>query len=358
MNTIKIYKRKTLHKEIKNTTDLLKYLNISNKTKFIKINKSLIKYINKNISKNIPKTQFDVLIQKYQSAMSNRTELFWTRRGYTPEEAKQKVSELQNNSKHIDYKKRFVPNQKEYWIKKGLTKNEAIEKVQEIQKERSPRSIKYWVKKGMSESEAVLEVKKHQDNSEYIDYNSRLLPSNLEYWIKKGYTKIEAKQKVSDYQTTFSKEILEQTHSSNEVKQILDEVAQKKRETFRKRPQEEQDIINNKRGSGSIGYWSKGKFNLSPELVNMTGILYYFKCEIDNQTYWKVGITSRTFNKRFNKTFQKRYKVTNIILHKDSIYECFNKEQSILLKNKTNRIKTKLGTEYFNKNINNEKELK
>jgi len=356
LNTIKIYKRKTLFKEIKDTPNLLDYLNTSSKTKFIKINNSLIEYINKNIPETILKTTFDALIQKYQTATSNRTELFWTRRGYTLDEAKQKISEIQNNSKHINYKKRLVPNQKGYWVKKGLSESEAALKVQNIQKERSPRSIDYYIKKGLSESEAILEVKKYQDKSEYINYESRLLPSNIDYWTNKGFTKLEAKNKVQEHQTTFSKEILEQKYSKDKANKILDEVARKKRETFHSRPQNEQESINTKRGTGSIGYWNNGKFHIDKNLKDTPGTLYYFKCEIDCVKYWKVGITSKTFDQRFNKTFQKRYNVQNIMLEHGTIYECFNKEQNILLKNSSIRVKTKLGTEYFKENINTIKE--
>jgi hypothetical protein len=352
MNTIEIYKRKTLYKKINNTDDLLEYLNSSNKTKFIKINKSLITYLNKQNS-TIAKTNFDIIIQKYQSACSNRTKLFWTRRGYSEEESINKISELQNNSKHINYKKRLIPNQKNYWILKGYSEEEAAQKVTEIQKVRSPRCKEYYTNKGYTNKEAINEVHKHQNNSDLIDYDKRLLPSNIEYWTNQGFTKTESAIKVSNHQTTFSKELCVRKYGTDADK-VLKEVAKKKRNTFHLRPQSEQNAINIKRGSGSIGWWTPNGFEFNKDRKyseNTQGILYYFECEIEDIKYWKIGISSKTFNQRFNKTFQKRYKVKNIKIEKYNMFECFNKEQNILYKNKEYRVRTILGTEYFCKDV-------
>jgi len=356
MHKIIVYKRNKIYKELKNTNDLLVYLNNSSKTKFVKINKSLISYLNNIKLKNITKTKFDDIIKKYQTAVSNRSVLFWTRRGYSEEEAKQQISHLQNNSKHINYKTRLIPNQKEYWIKKGYSEEKSIKKVIALQKENSPRCKEYWIKKGFSAEDSTKKVKIHQNNSKYIDYNKRLLPSNIDFWIKKGYSEIEAKEMLSERQRTFSLEKCIKKYGLEKGQEVFNQRQIKWQETLNSKPQEEIDRINKLKGTNSIGYYSKGKFIIHPYLHKKQGVLYYFECKIDGNTYWKIGITTRNFNQRFNKTFQKKYNVTNIKLHKNTIYNCYNKEQQILHDYKLFRVCTKLGTEYFNTNINTIKE--
>lgn len=59
---------------------------------------------------------------------------FWLNKGYTEEDAKKKISQLQSNaSKHVDYEKRLLPSNLEYWIKKGYSKEESKRMVKESQ---------------------------------------------------------------------------------------------------------------------------------------------------------------------------------------------------------------------------------
>jgi len=90
-----------------------------------------------------------------------------------------------------------------FWTERGWSIDQAKQKISEIQS-----------KNGMKFSE------KQKLNPEF--YSSRT-PSQLGYWIKKGYTEIEAKQKVSEKQSVFSKEKLIYKYGEEYGIQILQE---------------------------------------------------------------------------------------------------------------------------------------
>lgn len=142
------------------------------------------------------------------------TIVYWTSRGYSEEDAKLKVKEVQSKPLDLDlyikkygkidgfkkYNERknnlqnrfdseiknvqiqlqcdydfayeFVCNRKrkcsprtiDYWTNKGFSLESAKELLSKHQKENSPRSVYYWVKIGYSEEEAIIKVKQYQDN--------------------------------------------------------------------------------------------------------------------------------------------------------------------------------------------------
>jgi len=60
---------------------------------------------------------------------------YWIRNGYSKEESKQKVYEIQSYAaRHVDYDKRLLPSNIEYWLNKGFSEIEAKKKVTESQK--------------------------------------------------------------------------------------------------------------------------------------------------------------------------------------------------------------------------------
>lgn len=139
---------------------------------------------------------------------------YWVARGYSKEDAKLKVSELQSKPldlneyvekygeekgleryskrkenlqnrfdveiKNIqvkmqcDYdvaydivcnrKRKSSPRTLDYWTNKGYSTEESKKLVSKHQKENSPRSVYYWVKIGYSEKDAIIKVKEYQDN--------------------------------------------------------------------------------------------------------------------------------------------------------------------------------------------------
>lgn len=142
------------------------------------------------------------------------------------------------NEIKLKYKNLLIKNhifKIDNYLKKGYTKDEAKNKISEIQKERSkkakkvgvsnnhlknvgyteeeiknmrvgPNQIKYWIRKGYTEDEAKIEVSNHQSivSKGTIRSGTGKYPNQIEYWVGRGYTEDEAKKEISERQRTFT----------------------------------------------------------------------------------------------------------------------------------------------------------
>jgi len=158
----------------------------------------------------LPENEYKKIYNKMYSLILNNNRLkvnFWTKQGFSIEEAKQKIFEIQSdNSKKV--KNRFVVS-KENLRNNGYSEEEIKSVCQ------TPAMISFWINKGYSEKESILKVSDIQSNAaKNVDFEKRLLPSNLEYWLNKGFSEKESRLKVSESQRTFSKEICIEKHGS------------------------------------------------------------------------------------------------------------------------------------------------
>ena len=182
--------------------------------------------ISKNYSKSelyktfLPKDVANVKLKKINETIKNSNKLCvesWLNKGYTEEEAREKISVIQSNYSNM-VNNRFVvskenlknngyseeeienitatPTTERYWVNKGLSNDEAKIKVSELQKENSDKL-----------------VQKRKDNPELYSATTQ---TQLGYWVNKGYSDDEAIEKLSDRQTTFSKEICLQKYGEVE----------------------------------------------------------------------------------------------------------------------------------------------
>lgn len=87
----------------------------------------------------------------------------------------------------------YVTAKKEYWLSRGYSEEESIQLISKIQKEKSPRSVEYYKKKGLSDSEAKIEVTKIQ--SKYANMSK----STYEYWKNLGLDEDTINEKVKYY---------------------------------------------------------------------------------------------------------------------------------------------------------------
>lgn len=229
---------------------------INSKHKFIETlwrKKDIIDYIfanKKDIKKIIPEVELKIefLIQNtdkitlsnliteinksFRGNGNNRviTKEYWTIRGWTEEEAKEKVSEIQRNNISIAHSKCSKEELYEKHRKGILKKDEnfILQLIQEgktekeakliLNKKRQSEShfcLSFWLNRGYSEAEATLLISRIQsknaktywdnvdlDSDEYKQSRS----TRIEYWIAKGYSEEEAKEKLSERQRTFSLE--------------------------------------------------------------------------------------------------------------------------------------------------------
>jgi hypothetical protein len=135
------------------------------------------------------------LIYSTPGRRSNCSLEYWTGRGWTEEEAKFKISEIQKKRSKLS---------KTYWLQKGLSEAEAVERIAELQskiskkgwasniKTRSIWSVDFWLAKGYSEEEAKFEVLKRNPSSRHF-YDTE------EEWK-------EAKKRISSRVETFIRE--------------------------------------------------------------------------------------------------------------------------------------------------------
>lgn len=189
-----------------------------------------IKSINDTLKKNIDEfyglhndkilseTRFRAEIKKCFSIKKNMRIIhieYWTIRGYSIIEAKEKISEIQKNRSKRSIK---------YWLNRGYSDTEANKKVSEFQKKpfekwkskytedelrvifrkNSIRCIEYWVNKGYSEYEAKEQIHKICDNSIHIDYKNIIGTTSIQYFLNKGYSEEDAKNLLKNRQSTFS----------------------------------------------------------------------------------------------------------------------------------------------------------
>jgi len=78
-----------------------------------------------------------------------------------------------------------------YWISKGFTKEEAKEKVSEV------------AKKGSKNANENQRLTRETNYEEW----AKKMPTTIHFWMAQGFSEEEAKQKVTERQTTFSKDI-------------------------------------------------------------------------------------------------------------------------------------------------------
>lgn len=240
---------------------------------FISISDDLLEYLDKKIDKVITRTLFNRLIQMYKPAVSNLMIIYWTRRGYTEEEARDRISKAQKelSSKNTVFtfsKKEDNPNCKEFYLKRGYSDPVEISSLMEERKRKnSSRCVEFWIEKGLTKEEAEKEISRIQDKSACENYQRAMKENNRtwtqkQYWIDKGYSDEEAEEKLSDSQSTFSLEKCVESLGVEEGTKRWKERQDKWQDTLTSKSQGDLDLINKSKFSGG------GYSQVSQELFN------------------------------------------------------------------------------------------
>jgi hypothetical protein len=173
--------------------------------------------------------------------------------------------------------------------------------------------------------------------------------ATLIYWLNKGFNEDEAKVKQSERQKTFSLKKCIKKYGPIEGYTVWLNRQVKWQKTLKSKTPEEIIEINRKKGSGLLNKLYKH----DPKVKNTPGILYYIRFYNSEIEFWKIGITSKSINERFNKNYKLNKEI--IYQNKDTFYNCYKKEQDILNKNKKFRININYNgfktTEAFSKDI-------
>ena len=180
--------------------------------------------ISNNIKKRDIRIRSFLPIEKYNEVKKYMKSIkrafckdFWIKKGYSEEDAIEKVRQIQseNNKKFTGVRQKIT---REYLVSKGYDKD----KIDDILS--TPSQVKFWTKKGYTEEEARLRISKTQSYiAKQNNHENRILPSNIQYWINKGYNEEDAKKLVSKSQTTFSKEICIEKYGLEKGLEIFNE---------------------------------------------------------------------------------------------------------------------------------------
>jgi hypothetical protein len=111
---------------------------------------------------------------------------------------KHNISEVEAMSIAASRRKKHSPRVTEYWKSRGWTEEEAKEKVSKFQAINSPRTIYYWISRGKTEEEAIDLVSKYQDHISIDSIRKRIGCSREEAWdIQREYIN-KARLSISD----------------------------------------------------------------------------------------------------------------------------------------------------------------
>ena len=228
---------------------------------FVKINKDLLDHLDSNLKDPTTSVEFNKIIQKYRTCSSNCKPEFWTRRGYSEEEAKNLISNRQKelcsrNGVFTFSKREDNPNCVEFWIKRGYSDPIEIENLMDERKRKnSSRCKEFWLEKGFTGEEAVRKISENQDRSSSENFKKSMKENNRtwtqkQYWIDSGLTEEEAEQKLKEAQSTFSLDKCIEKHGLEEGTRIWQKRQDKWQDTLTSKSQEEIDSINKSKFSG------------------------------------------------------------------------------------------------------------
>jgi G:T-mismatch repair DNA endonuclease (very short patch repair protein)/predicted nucleic acid-binding Zn ribbon protein len=126
-----------------------------------------------------------------------------------------------------------------YWTDKGYTVEEANEKISNEQSKRSPRHKLYWTSRGFTDQEAEVKVAEVQSgngkrNAELYTKEERLTRCawTTGYWINKGYTEDEAKAIITKNADTQSLESYISRYGEAEGTLKYNELCNYRKETY------------------------------------------------------------------------------------------------------------------------------
>jgi hypothetical protein len=83
-----------------------------------------------------------------------------------------------------------------------------------------------------------------------------------------------------------------------------------------------------------LGGYTEELFRIKPEIKELPGLIYFIKFESDCETFYKIGITSRSVEERFKKKGDIAHYTIEVIATKAmTLYEAYQLEQQLLTDN-------------------------
>lgn len=217
----------------------------------------------------------------------------------------------------------------EFWIFRGWSEEEALEKISEIQRK---NCLKFH--------------KKRKENPElYIGYND----TSIEYYLKKGLSEEDAKAALKERQATFTLEKCIKRHGLEEGTRIFNERQDKWQNTLNSKTQEEKDAINRSKGSGISNYKDKNSPGKLYYIRFFNDEIEFWKIGItvrDLVNRWNLDSIGITKNLKYEILFINNYdNINDAYIQEQYILNAFDSERVII---DYNGFKT---TEAFNKDV-------
>lgn len=80
-----------------------------------------------------------------------------------------------------------------------------------------------------------------------------------------------------------------------------------------------------------LGGYTEELFRVKPEIKDLPGVLYFIKFESDSESFYKIGITSRSVEERFSKKGDIAHYTIEVVSTKSmTLYEAYQLEQQLL----------------------------
>jgi len=165
------------------------------------------------IRKGYSEEESKLKVIEHSRRSSRRCVEYWLERGYDLEQSIIEVSKYQNNTSIEKFIEKYGTDEGslkynlwkygqklksirsyQQWVSKGYSEEESKKIVSNIQSEYAklqPKRLEYWIKRGYSEEE-----------SKILSYHfaRSLCTWCIEYWLDKGYSESDAKSKISEIQ--------------------------------------------------------------------------------------------------------------------------------------------------------------
>lgn len=251
-----------------------------------------------------------------------------------------------------------------------------------IYKEYCKNKTKKWKPISHDSVSLKFHINKYGEEEGPKKYKERVGAINtvsIDYWLKQGFSEEDAKKMQSERQSTFSLEKCLKKYGEKEGIRIFNERQDKWQNTLNKKPQDEIDDINRRKGitlknminkygeeEGRLKYddwYNRRKMSKNFSNKQFIGnekdaLLYYIHFFNTEISFWKIGVTTKSVESRFGlKKIKSKHGLEHeiIFVSIDTAHNVFIKEQFILEEFLNKRITVDyngfFSTECFNENV-------
>lgn len=290
---------------------------------------------------NVPEATNVAKCKAYVSKLLNIPEMgkgtkeYWISRGWSDVEA-----HVKSKDHCSTYSKRVSSYSVEFWTSKinpNTGTNYTLTEADYERNSRRPIKKEYWIKLGYSEYDAENKAKetKNKNNKKgaskaktNVEIHKHTSKRCKEYWISRGYNEIEAIQKVSEEQATFTLEKCIEKYGEEKGRERWLTRQEKWLEQLNSKSEDEKIKINRKKAT-KINYktlWNKD--------LKENGIFYLLKVSGNSETFYKVGITTKSVRKRYSGNIIGDYTYTIEDTIYGNIHDMFLLEQKTIKQNK------------------------